>query len=101
MTGGMAPRRKGADAERTLVNYLRLHGYPDARRRLAGDGRQGGDIDAGPHDPLEVKAAERPALHAWLEQVGPGGLVVARLRGVTDPGEWAAIQRLSDWLEGR
>ena len=45
---GRANRRRGADAERQVVNYLREHGYPDARRYLAGDSRQPGDIDAIP-----------------------------------------------------
>lgn len=40
-----AERRRGADAERAVVNYLRAAGWPDTRRYLAGDGRQPGDID--------------------------------------------------------
>lgn len=58
---GRANRRRGADAERQVVNYLREHGYPDARRYLAGDSRQPGDIDAIPGVSIEVKDRARSA----------------------------------------
>ena len=48
MTAGRANRRRGADAERSVVEFLRRSGWPDARRYLAGDGRQPGDIDFHP-----------------------------------------------------
>ena len=52
---GRANRARGARAEVAVVNWLRDHGYPDARRYLAGDGRQPGDIDAIPGVSIEVK----------------------------------------------
>lgn len=104
MTGGIAPRRKGANAERQAVNWLRTTGIaPDARRYLAGDGRQPGDIDAIPGVCLEVKAAERPQLGLWLAQAddecqGRLPAVWCRLRGTTDPGAWPLVLRARNFF---
>lgn len=91
---GSAERRRGADAERAVVRYLRDNGYPDARRYLAGDGRQPGDIDFHPLVCLEVKDVERSAWPTWcrqaLAEARPGmvPVVVRRTRGVADVGAW-------------
>lgn len=103
------PRRKGAQAERDLVSWLRGHGWPHARRYLAGDGRQPGDIDGVPGACLEVKNAERVQLTAWLAQVdleayqaqpyaplAPVPFVVVRLPRVVDPGQWAVVTRVRE-----
>ena len=50
-----ANRRRGADAERAVVNYLRSMGWDNARRYLAGDGRQPGDVDFAPGVGREVE----------------------------------------------
>lgn len=91
---GAAERRRGADAERAVVAYLRSVGWPDARRYLAGDGRQPGDIDWHPLIVLEVKDCARSAWPTWcrqaVAQAGPGQVpcVVRRTRGVPDVGQW-------------
>lgn len=101
-TGGMTPRRKGATAERDLVRWLRANGYPDARRYLAGDGRQPGDIDGLPGVVLEVKNAARFNLSGWLSQAdaeSPAGalpFVVIRLPRETDPARWALVTRVGE-----
>lgn len=93
---GKANRRRGADAERAVVSYLRTHGYPHARRYLAGDGRQPGDIDAIPGACIEVKDVKASAWPTWLrqacEQAGDHRIpvVVRRTRGVADVGAWEA-----------
>lgn len=92
---GRANRRRGADAERQVVNYLREHGYPDARRYLAGDGKAPGDIDAIPGVSIEVKDRARSAWPEWREQaLTEAGwrvpIVVRRTRGVRDVGLWRA-----------
>ena len=46
MTG--TSRRKGQRGEREVVELLRAAGFPHARRTLAGDGRQPGDVSGGP-----------------------------------------------------
>ena len=93
---GAASRRRGADAERKVVNWLRDNGYPDARRYLAGDGRQPGDIDAIPGVVIEVKDVAASAWPSWCTQAaaqaGPDRLavVVRRTRGVPDVAVWLA-----------
>lgn len=100
---GAANRRRGADAERAVVNYLRANGYPDARRTLAGDGLQPGDIDFAPGIHLEVKDVASSAWPSWRAQAvaecrGRIPIVVRRTRGVPDVGAWVANVAVSDWF---
>lgn len=100
---GAMSRNKGATAERAVVRHLRENGFPDARRYLAGDGRQPGDIDAIPGVSIEVKDHTRYDFPAWLRQaVAEAGprlpVVVAKPNGVTDVGEWWCLLRLDDFL---
>lgn len=85
-------RRKGADSERALVAWFREHGYPEARRSFAGDGRQAGDID-GLNCVIEVKAHARPRINQWLAQLerirnGYAGFLVWHDPGNGYPGNW-------------
>lgn len=90
---GAASRNRGARAERAVVNYLRQW-WPDARRVLAGDGRQDCDVTFHPRVSLEVKDRADSAWPSWcrqaVEQSKPGTIpmVVRRTRGVTDVGRW-------------
>lgn len=87
-------RDRGARAERAVVNYLRQNGWPDARRYLAGDGRQPGDVDFHPLVCLEVKDVAKNAWPSWCRQAaseareGMLPVVVRRTRGVPDAGQW-------------
>jgi hypothetical protein len=98
-------RNKGARAERAAVNHLHERGYPDARRYLAGDGNQPGDIDCFPGIVIEVKNQARYDLPAWLRQadVEAGSerlpMVLVKPVGVVDVGCWWAVMRFDDWLE--
>lgn len=89
-----ANRNRGARAEVAVVNYLRANGWPDARRYLAGDGRQPGDIDFHPLVCLEVKDVASSAWPTWCRHAAaearPGmvPVVVRRTRGVPDVGAW-------------
>jgi hypothetical protein len=90
-----ANRRRGADAERQVVAFLREHGWPDARRYLAGDGRQPGDVDVWPGWAIEVKDRAGSAWPTWRKQAvmeagGRAPVVVRRTRGVPDVGLWTA-----------
>lgn len=91
---GAARRRRGANAERAVVTWLRHNGWPDARRYLAGDGRQPGDIDAIPGVCIEVKDRAESRWPTWLRQAvaeaGPHRIaaVVRRTRGVPDVARW-------------
>lgn len=96
-----ANRRRGADAERAVCTYLRQW-WPDARRYLAGDGKQPGDIDAIPGVCIEVKDVARSAWTAWRAQaIAEAGeryvIVVRRTRGVRDVGQWVAQIPYGDW----
>lgn len=102
---GSRSRNKGANAERAVVNHLRNNGWPDARRYLAGDGRQPGDIDAIPGVSLEVKDQAVYCFPQWLAQaIAEAGdrlpVVIAKPKGVTTDrvGEWWALMRVDDLL---
>lgn len=88
-----ANRLRGKRAEIAVVNWLRLNGYPDARRYLAGDGRQPGDIDGTPAC-IEVKDVAGSAWPTWIRQAqaealpGQQWIVVRRKRGTPDVGLW-------------
>jgi hypothetical protein len=96
-----ANRRRGADAERAVVRYLNARGF-EARRYLAGDGKQPGDIDWHPLIVIEVKDVRASSWPAWCRQAakatGPGQLaaVVRRERGNPDVGRWPCRFRWSD-----
>lgn len=99
---GRANRRRGADAERAVVAWLRANGWEDARRYLAGDGRQPGDIDGVPGVVIEVKDVSSSAWPTWRAQVlaeagGRVPVVVRRTRGVTDVGQWEAETTVDTW----
>lgn len=98
-----ANRNRGARAEVQVVNYLRSQGWEDARRYLAGDGRQPGDIDWHPLVTLEVKDVASSSWPTWCRQAAkearPGmvPVVVRRVRGVTDVGAWPIRADLEVW----
>ena len=94
---GAASRRRGHNAERAVVRYLREHGYPDAvttRNTGGAGGRQLGDISFHPLVVLEVKDVASSAWPTWLRQAQAAAghdriaAVVRRTRGVPDVGRW-------------
>ena len=93
---GKASRDRGARCERAIVNYLRANGFPDARRVLAGDGRQHSDIEFHPLVSLEAKDVASSAWPSWCRQAvaqahpGTVPVVVRRVRGETNVGLWMA-----------
>jgi hypothetical protein len=94
-------RVKGARNERALVSWLREHGWPDARRTLAGDGLQPGDVDAIPGVCIEVRARAECKPGSWMldaerQAHGRLALVIYHPPGVRDPGEWIAMVRLHE-----
>ena len=99
-----AERNRGARCEVHVVNYLRSVGFPDARRYLAGDGKQPGDIDAIPGVSIEVKDVAKSAWPSWrLQAVTAAGgripIVLRRTRGVRDVGQWLCQVPWDRWNE--
>ena len=100
---GSAERRRGADAERAVVRYLRGREH-EARRYLAGDGRQPGDVDWHPLVCLEVKDRASSSWPSWCRQAvaeAPEGTVpavVRRTRGIADPGAWECRVDATLWV---
>ena len=99
-----AERNRGARCEVHVVNYLRSVGFPDARRYLAGDGKQPGDIDAIPGVSIEVKDVAKSSWPSWrLQAVTAAGgripIVLRRTRGVRDVGQWLCQVPWDRWNE--
>lgn len=94
--GGKANRRKGHDAERSLVRYARAHGCPDAvttRNTGGAGGNQIGDVVLAPGVVVEVKNVAASAWPTWIRQAMNGAdgriwAVVRKTPRVADPGEW-------------
>lgn len=105
-----ANRRRGHNAERAVVKYLRENGWPDActtRAKLGHDGAHAaGDVDWHPLIVCEVKDVAKSAFPSWCRQAvaesgeGQVPVVLRRTRGVPDVGKWEC--RFPEWavLEG-
>lgn len=100
---GRSNRRRGADAERAVVKYLKSRGWPDTRRYLAGDGNQPGDLDWHPLFTVEVKDQASSLWPTWCRQTfteakaGTVPVVVRRERGVPDVGAWECRVHQITW----
>lgn len=105
---GARSRNKGARGEREVKAIAVEHGYPNARRYMAGDGFQPGDLDGGPAGwVIEVKwwdnvtAACREGLRQAIDEAATAGrrwpMVAVRLEG--GPTRWVALVRPVDWLD--
>jgi hypothetical protein len=63
-----ASRARGTRAETAFVDYLRRF-YPWAERRALNGARDRGDVAGIPGITIEVKAAKRMDLGAWLREL--------------------------------
>lgn len=107
---GAASRRRGHDAERAVVNWLKANGYPDARTTRAMLGHDGahapGDVWAIPGVVIEVKDVAASAWPSWRAQAIAESqflvpMVVRRKRGQTDVGFWPAeipADHCDEWM---
>lgn len=108
---GRSNRRRGADAERRVVAWLREHGWPGAERAVRTGyrtatraGADPGDIIGTPGLVWQVKDCAREQVDAWLaeteeqaEAAGADyGLLVVRRRRVGGVGRWWVYMRLAD-----
>ena len=100
---GAASRRRGADAERAVVTWLRNNGHPNVRRHHGADGRAPGDIMGVPGVCIEVKDVAADRWTAWRAQLlaeCPDGhipILVRRVRGCSDVGAWDAEMPWWNW----
>lgn len=107
---GASSRRKGADAERAVVAYLRSHGWPHAERAVRTGYRttahtlpDPGDITGTPLVCWQVKYRQQEQITQWLDEVdaqrqaagADHGILVLRRPGHADPGRWWC------WLDGK
>jgi hypothetical protein len=111
-----AARKKGTAAETAVVRFLQANGYPHCERRALAGSHDRGDVAGIPGLVIEVKAAARMELAAWLDEakleatpvrpvavLGPDGrdsgktiwqeihdlgLVWHKRRGKGSPGDW-------------
>lgn len=101
---GRSARARGARAEVQVKNYLKENGWPDARRYLAGDGVQPGDIDFHPLVCLEVRDRASSSWPSWCRdaaaeaRTGMVPVVVRRTRGMTDVGAWECRVSGAGWM---
>jgi len=104
---GASNRRRGHDAERHVVAYLKDHGFPDAvttRNTGGAGGRQVGDVAFTPGVSLEVKDVAVRAWPSWLRQAAEQAeeripVVVHRIRGVRDVGRWPCALPWDRWFD--
>lgn len=104
---GKSNRRKGAQAERDVVTWLRANGWPHAERAIAMGARSGdrvrqdpGDLTGTPGLVIQVKDVDKLDQPAQLaaamaeteeQRAHAGahfGVLVQRRRGTTDVGRW-------------
>lgn len=107
MTGGLAPRRKGANYEREVVTWLQANGLPYVERRIAGMSDDRGDITGWPGVCIECKSHKEINLAGWLDQLGAErvqcgarvAVLVVKRRRVVDVGRHYAVMEVQQWLE--
>jgi hypothetical protein len=98
-------KQLGTQHETDIVNWLKVHGWPWARRRTQKGSKDEGDLCLSERIPFTIEAktarktTERAALGTWLREleaevtnVGDiAGAVVFKRRGTTDVGEYIAV----------
>jgi hypothetical protein len=95
-------KQKGTAAETAVVRWLQANGHPYAERRTLSGQYDRGDIAGVPGICIEVKNHARWDAATWLaeaiteaENAGVDiGIVVAKKRGTTNPGDWYVITTL-------
>ena len=101
-----AAKRKGSQAERDVVAYLKANGYPYADRRVAGATLDKGDISGVLGVTIEIKNHARLDLAGWLAELEVEmkndnawtGVVIRKRKGKGDVGEWYATLPVKVWL---
>lgn len=92
-------KRKGTGAEVAVRDHLRANGYPYAERLACEGSKDRGDISGVPGVVVEVKSTKAHDLAGWLAELDAEmtnanvdiGVVWAKKRGTTNPGDWYVI----------
>lgn len=94
-------KQKGTKTESALVNWLKEHGWPYARRLALKGTRDEGDVTLGDGIPvaIESKAVARLNLAGWVKELeaevensaADWGFVVVKKKGTQDVGEYYAV----------
>jgi|HubBroStandDraft_1064217.scaffolds.fasta_scaffold28870_2 hypothetical protein len=108
-----AAKAKGTAAETAVVRFLQANGYPHCERRALAGAQDRGDVAGIPGIVIEVKAAARLELAAWVDEAEVEVLnndqdevpvVWHKRRGYTNPGDWyvtmdgcAFLALLKEW----
>ena len=102
-----AAKRKGSQAERDVVAWLKANGYPYADRRVAGATLDKGDISGVLGVTIEIKNHARLDLAGWLAELEVemkndnawSGVVIHKRKGKGDVAEWYATLPAQLWLQ--
>jgi hypothetical protein len=93
-------KRRGAETQRWLAEYLQVNGWPYATDQ--GAGRNGNDVLGVPGLAIEVKARRDFNPKAWVDQAEAGGtglpMCVLRPMGMANESmdAWPVVMRLAD-----
>ena len=99
-------KRKGSQAERDVVAYLKANGYVYADRRVAGATLDKGDISGVLGVTIEIKNHAKLDLAGWVGELEVEmendkawtGVVIHKRKGKGDVGEWYATLPVKVWL---
>lgn len=103
-----ASKRKGSEAERDVVKYLRRKGWTSAERAYgAGRPDDVGDISGLENVCIEVKNHKQLDLAGWLNELAvevknaraTTGVVIHKKRGKADVAEWYATMPVAWWVD--
>jgi Holliday junction resolvase len=100
-------KAKGSSAERDVVNWLKINGFPYAERRIAGAHLDKGDIAGVNGVVIEVKNHKRIDLSAWVKELEVEikndkawtGAVIHKRERKGDVGEWYVTMPAKIWIE--
>jgi hypothetical protein len=100
-----ANKRKGDRAEVAVRDWLRLHGFPHCERTRAGYTRDYGDLHLCPGVLVQTKDVSAYRWGEWWQQLAEQvsdahadhGVLVKKLRGIGDPGQWIAAVPLAEY----
>jgi len=100
-------KAKGSSAERDVVSWLKVNGFPYAERRIAGAHLDKGDIAGVNCVVIEVKNHKRIDLAAWIKELEVEiqndkawtGVVIHKRERKGNVEEWYATMPAKIWIE--